>query len=781
MTRPPAVTLSVCPHCGERMLGDADACAACGQRIEREVSEERQTFPVGLDGVGEQSESDGDNNEGRDEEEADDEQSEELPNSAYTSSEPPPESDRGDGDIRNPNLDEIAEERESFAPGPDPLIGLEVAGRYRILECIGRGGMGVVYKVEHTEIGKLLALKLLAGELSREREVVKRFKREALLASRLSHPNSVQVFDFGVFESLTFLVMELVTGNDLARVVKIEGHLPFDRVAKIIVQVCSSLAEAHGMGIVHRDLKPENILIARTKEGGDFAKVLDFGLAKLREAPELNEVTGSGSVVGTPYYMAPEQICGKPVDNRADIYALGAVMYKALTGETVFPGTTPMAVFTKHLTELPVPPHERAPGLGIPESISHIVMRALEKDPANRYQRVEELQAALIEELGGLGQSSIKLLLNSAELRVLHETVLGEPPRESEESPGMSRTLMRRREAATRDEVEAFKRKLARQRLFGYVIAALVAVIGCVGSVHLYRMLTAPPVFRGQEIEPNNSASEALAVPFGSEVKGMIAKRIDQEHSDRDFFRIIVPEPTVSVECKGIPNMALCVWTYRLGEDQPSAKLCAGKVGADLVVPALRLEPGAYLFAVMQDRQPSDARSNAHVLENISDWYVFRVGPASPTQGVEVEPNDAPTAGVPLQVGQEVKGRIGWTDDIDVVCVTAGPSEHVSARWAVTDALEHARERGAVLEVTPTVQGRPGPLVRLRRADPIAAKPSTATEVYGTWRSEPFRLNPGERACVQLQLGFDTLTSADSTLRPPVSNEQWAVRAENVP
>src|SRR5262249_29548168 len=158
-------------------------------------------------------------------------------------------------------------------------------------------------------------------------------------------------------------------------------------------------------GIVHRDIKPENIMLIRA-EGTDVAKVLDFGLAKLREGSELNDVTSQGAIVGTPYFMSPEQVRGEAVDPRSDIYALGALMYRPLSGHYPFNGPTPMAVFTKHLTEVPVPPEQKAPDLGIPAGISRIVLRALEKNPADRFQQSEDLQAAFLEELKAVGTSS---------------------------------------------------------------------------------------------------------------------------------------------------------------------------------------------------------------------------------------------------------------------------------------------------------------------------------------------------------------------------------------
>ena len=181
------------------------------------------------------------------------------------------------------------------------------------------------------------------------------------------------------------LAMEYVRGRDLGSVIGDTGQLTSERTARIILQVCSSLAEAHDMGIVHRDLKPENIMIVQGQSGEDVAKVLDFGLAKLRESSELSDVTSSGSIVGTPYYMSPEQIRGEDIGPASDVYALGAVLYACVTGTVVFDAPTPMGVLTRHLTEQPQPPSLRAPGCAIPKGFERIIMTALVKDPGARF------------------------------------------------------------------------------------------------------------------------------------------------------------------------------------------------------------------------------------------------------------------------------------------------------------------------------------------------------------------------------------------------------------
>ena len=216
--------------------------------------------------------------------------------------------------------------------------------------------MGAVYKVEHLAMGKLAAMKVLHPSLTQDREVAQRFRREAEAVSKLSSPNTVQVFDFGESSGSLYLVMELVKGEDLGAILRRDGPMPFARLAPMMMQVCDALSEAHEAGIVHRDLKPENLLVSRARDGRDVVKVLDFGLAKLRDSEELNQVTARGSLIGTPFYMSPEQIRAEELDGRCDIYSLGALMYRMLTGAHPFTAPTPVAVLTQHLTDELVPP-----------------------------------------------------------------------------------------------------------------------------------------------------------------------------------------------------------------------------------------------------------------------------------------------------------------------------------------------------------------------------------------------------------------------------------------
>ncbi|HWN80679.1 MAG TPA: protein kinase, partial [Candidatus Udaeobacter sp.] len=275
--------------------------------------------------------------------------------------------------------------------GPDPWMGKVVDSRYRVIDVLGRGGMGVVYKIEHQRMGKIAAMKVLHRDLAGDKEVIGRFRREAEAVSKLTHPNTVQVFDFGTAQGALYLVMEYVRGLDIGSLIDRDGAMSFERSAPLFAQVCAALAEAHELGIVHRDLKPENILVTRTSSGKDFVKVLDFGLAKLAEREELSEVTGRGQIVGSPYYMSPEQIRGEEeVDGRSDIYSLGSLMYKVLTGEPAFTATSPVGVLTKHLTEAVTPPSRRT-AQRLPDGVDEIVLKAMQKRADDRYVSVGEM------------------------------------------------------------------------------------------------------------------------------------------------------------------------------------------------------------------------------------------------------------------------------------------------------------------------------------------------------------------------------------------------------
>ncbi|HEX3773644.1 MAG TPA: serine/threonine-protein kinase [Polyangiaceae bacterium] len=272
----------------------------------------------------------------------------------------------------------------------DPLVGHLLDGSYEVLRVIGEGGMGRVYEARHTRLHtKRFAVKLLHHELARQPEVVTRFQREAEAASALTHPNVVGVYDVNTSaDGRPYIVAELLEGEELGNYLERVGKLQVVEAVHIVRQVCRALGAAHAHGIVHRDVKPENVFLASPNA---VVKVLDFGISKVAEFSD--GLTKTGTVMGTPDYMAPEQARGDRVDARADIYAVGAILYRALTGRKPFDGLDPMAILTAVLTEEPERPTVREPS--IPLALELIVQRTMAKLPAERFQTMEALEQAL--------------------------------------------------------------------------------------------------------------------------------------------------------------------------------------------------------------------------------------------------------------------------------------------------------------------------------------------------------------------------------------------------
>src|SRR6187402_2723855 len=278
----------------------------------------------------------------------------------------------------------------------DPLVGRTIGGSYVILDLVGIGGMGRVYRAEQRMLGRTVAVKVIHPHLLGDESASARFIAEARAASRLNHPHSVGVIDFGkTDDGQLYLVMEFLRGRDLARVAYEEGPLPIRRILDVMRQALAALAEAHHIGIVHRDLKPENIILEPLRAGGDFVKVVDFGLAKLRADAQSPSVTSPGIVCGTPDYMAPEQGRGDPIDGRSDLYAMGVILFQLLTGRLPFEADSPTQVVMMHMT-IPVPdPRQVAPERSIPEPLVQVVNKALAKDAKKRYQDAIEFADAL--------------------------------------------------------------------------------------------------------------------------------------------------------------------------------------------------------------------------------------------------------------------------------------------------------------------------------------------------------------------------------------------------
>src|SRR5438128_6031515 len=283
-------------------------------------------------------------------------------------------------------------------PG-DPYVGQTVAQKYFVHQMLGRGGMGQVYKATHLTLDRPVVLKMLNRVLSTDPSIIQRFHREARAASRLNHPNSINVIDFGQAEDGTlFMAMEYLAGRNLALVIVEDFPLDPARVVKIGSQVLAALVEAHAVGILHRDLKPENVMVESRRDDTDFVKVLDFGIAQLNEAGGAGRprLTQAGMVCGTPGYMSPEQARGEDLDPRSDLYSVGIILYEMLTGKLPFDGETPQALVAKVMVERPIPPNERRPDLHIAADLEALIMSALAPDRDARPASAEDFRRALL-------------------------------------------------------------------------------------------------------------------------------------------------------------------------------------------------------------------------------------------------------------------------------------------------------------------------------------------------------------------------------------------------
>ena len=291
----------------------------------------------------------------------------------------------------------IGSDRQRKLGRSDPLVGEVLDGRFRVQELVARGGMGRIYRAEQMPLGRQVALKVMDLSYAEELDpdFQKRFFLEASTCARLSHPNTIRVFDYGSADPDTYyIVMEFIEGRTLLKLINDEAPLEPLRVVQIARQICGSLAEAHGQGVIHRDLKPSNVLLTSHGETQDFVKVLDFGLVKLVREGEA-EITKSGLFLGSPNYMSPEQIRSNRIDQRADLYSLGVLLYMCLTGQSPFKRNTSVNVLLAQLEDDAPPFAQFLPEGALPKSLEWIVFTCLSKDPADRFSSVEELNRAL--------------------------------------------------------------------------------------------------------------------------------------------------------------------------------------------------------------------------------------------------------------------------------------------------------------------------------------------------------------------------------------------------
>jgi serine/threonine protein kinase len=273
-----------------------------------------------------------------------------------------------------------------MTPIKELTTGSTFAGRYQVIEELGKGGMGRIYKVFDTKIKEKVALKLIRPDIASDPETIDRFSNEVRLARKIGHRNVCRMFDIGEAEGAHYITMEYVQGEDLKSMIRMSGSLSLGMLLSVGKQICDGLAEAHALGIVHRDLKPQNIMI--DKNGN--AKIMDFGIARSLAA---KGITGAGVMIGTPEYMSPEQAEAKEIDARSDIYSLGIVLYEMATGRVPFEGETALSVAMKHKGEAPKSPKQLNPH--IPDDLGGVILKCLEKDKSKRYQTAATLRDEL--------------------------------------------------------------------------------------------------------------------------------------------------------------------------------------------------------------------------------------------------------------------------------------------------------------------------------------------------------------------------------------------------
>lgn len=290
---------------------------------------------------------------------------------------------------------------------PALRAGTVLAGRYEIQRMIGEGGMGEVYLARHKGIDKLVAIKLLAPDRARRPKTISRFIQEAKATSKIRHEHIVDITDFGEVDGVAFFVMEYLDGEDLSAIVKREDRLPWPRAKALAIQILEGLGAAHDVGIIHRDVKPHNCFVSPRENNPEFVKIIDFGIAKLRDGSSEEQLTQTGAIMGTADYMSPEQGQGMELDGRSDLYSVGIILYRMLTGRVPFKAGNPMATVFLHVHEAPKPPSAECPDAGLGSQVDALVLRALAKDPADRFENAAAFVDALNEiEDAGAGSES---------------------------------------------------------------------------------------------------------------------------------------------------------------------------------------------------------------------------------------------------------------------------------------------------------------------------------------------------------------------------------------
>ncbi len=533
-------------------------------------------------------------------------------------------------------------------------IGKLIDERYMVKSLIGRGGMGAVYHVEQIHLRKEMAIKLLHENLVARKQLISRFTREARAISRLSSPHTVMVYDFGRWGELFYLVMELLEGEPLDSILTRQGPVSAERTTRVLLQMCDSLKEAHAHGIVHRDLKPENVMVLHDGPHPDFIKILDFGLAKVEDVDDPYTIHSQKDIFGTPFYMSPEQIRAADVDGRSDVYAVGALAFKMLTGKQVFGHEkTTFDVLKAHLMN-PAPRMKDVvdEGVEIHQALEDIVAKCLAKHPEERFQDMGELHAALVE---ARKSDFAKSGLSEEERRQIEQRREGGP---GADVILPARLVSRETEALLADE-ELLGRHVRRGRAAkgAQFIAVVLILMGAIAAA----MWGLGSEGVGQEAEPNDMPSQANQLDESGTTKGSIGERRSQFVGDRDCYRLpaTTRDDDLAVRVKGVPTMDLQVSVH-------------DKDGVTLLDTSHRASGDGELLAhIDTKRAPAVACvTEKKVLnqvagESLSDVYTLTATVTAREGIVEREPNDS-AGSDELPQGRVLRATIDGPYDRDV-------------------------------------------------------------------------------------------------------------------
>jgi len=543
--------------------------------------------------------------------------------------------------------EEDEEERSAY-------LGKLVDDRYLVKALIGRGGMGAVYRVEQVHLRKEMAIKLLHENLVSRKQLVSRFTREARAISRLSSPHTVMVYDFGRWGEVFYLVMELLEGESLDAMLQREGPQQADRTTAIILQMCDSLSEAHRNGIVHRDLKPENVMLLAKGPHPDFVKILDFGLAKVKDADAPYTIHSQKDIFGTPHYMSPEQIRAAEVDNRSDIYAIGALIFRMLTGEQVFgQERNTFDILKAHLMEAPPRMKDIAPDAQIPEALEHIVAKAIEKKPQNRFSSMEEMAETLVAaRKSGFKDAGFRVALPTAgqskNLRVEDDdlAVIAALDKVSKEAVRL-----------VEDDV-ALGAHVRRGRIrSGLAFAAVCLAFVAAGAAVIWGV---SGTSIGREAEPNDRPSQANLLNSDGQTHGAIGERRSKFAGDRDCFRLPeVPQGAdLGIEVEGVPNMDLTLSVHD-AEGKELMKLSHRGTGHGEKLNHLATTNNPTVVCVAEVAVPGKVAG-----ESLSDIYRLAVTVRQRQGIIEQEPNDSGAGGI-LPQASGLRGTLDGPSDRD--------------------------------------------------------------------------------------------------------------------